>query len=287
MYLTLTIQLSIICIIQSAALPDTQACSGCCTSAAGIPGIPGTHGNPGIPGPLGLKGDVGMKGGDGRQGVPGKMGPIGLPGASIPGPVGIKGDVGVKGQDGRQGVPGKMGPIGLPGAGIPGPVGVRGEIGPTGLSGGTGEKGERGEKGEQATTNSQPKSAFSVAFATDPGRLAVAPMKYETIITNLGSHYNKETGKFVCQHPGTYVFQFTSQSSSGGNIATRIMKNGQLIVSSLESGSGYNSISNMIVVDLVVDDQVWTQPHSTSYNYYYSNSNSYCTFSGFLLYASS
>ncbi|XP_033103401.1 uncharacterized protein LOC117106160 [Anneissia japonica] len=202
-------------------------------------------------------------------GIPGIPGSHGAPGA--PGPIGLKGDIGGKGEkgnqglDGRDGLPGKIGPIGLPGA--------------------IGEKGERGEKGEQASTNSQPKSAFSVAFETDPGRHPIGPMKYSSIFTNVGNNYNKDTGKFVCQHSGTYVFQFTSGSSDNGNIVTSIMKNGQRVVSAFESGSGYKSLGNMVLLDLVANDEVWTEPLSASYNYYYSNTNIYCTFSGFLLYA--
>ncbi|XP_033103410.1 complement C1q and tumor necrosis factor-related protein 9-like [Anneissia japonica] len=184
------------------------------------------------------------------------------------GDVGAKGEKGNQGSDGRDGLPGKIGPIGLPGA--------------------TGEKGGKGEKGEQATTNSQPKSAFSVGYNVNPGRHPISPMKYSLIITNFGNHYNKETGKFVCQHPGIYVFQFTSGSSRGSNdnILTSIKKNGQRILSSRETGSGYKSASNMVVLDLVANDEVWTEPYSTNHNYYYSNNYIYCSFSGFLLYAS-
>ncbi|XP_033103416.1 complement C1q tumor necrosis factor-related protein 7-like [Anneissia japonica] len=204
-------------------------------------------------------------------GIPGIPGSHGNPGG--PGPIGMKGHVGEKGEkgnqgsDGRDGLPGKIGPIGLPGA--------------------TGEKGGKGEKGEQATTNSQPKSAFSVGYNVNPGRHPVSPMKYPLVITNFGNNYNKETGKFVCRHPGIYVFQFTSGSdSSNTNMITSIKKNGQHIVSAYEFGSGHKSASNMVVLDLVANDEVWTEPFGTSYNYYFSNSNIYCSFSGFLLYAS-
>ncbi|XP_033095820.1 complement C1q and tumor necrosis factor-related protein 9B-like isoform X1 [Anneissia japonica] len=268
MYLAIAIQLSIVCIIQSTTQTDTQDCSGCCSPAAGIPGIPGSHGTPGAPGPIGMKGDVGVKGDKGNQGIDGlqgKIGPIGLPGAT--GEKGETGEMGNQGSDGRDGLPGKIGPIGLPGA--------------------TGEKGGKGEKGEQATTISQPKSAFSVAYNVNPGRPPVSPMKYPLIITNFGNHYNKETGKFVCQHPGIYVFQFTSGSTGvSNNILTSIMKNGQRILSAHESGSGYKSASNMVVLDLVANDEVWTEPLSTNHNNYFSNSIIYCSFSGFLLYAS-
>ncbi|XP_033095830.1 complement C1q-like protein 3 [Anneissia japonica] len=113
-------------------------------------------------------------------------------------------------------------------------------------------------------------------------------MKYPLVITNFGNHYNKETGKFVCQHPGIYVFQFTSGSTNGDtSFSTSIKKNGKRTASALESGSGYKSISNMVVLDLVANDEVWTEPINTNYNYYYCDSNNLCSFSGFLLYASS
>ncbi|XP_033103409.1 collagen alpha-1(X) chain-like [Anneissia japonica] len=205
---------------------------------------------------------AGIPGIPGSHGNPGGLGPIGMKGD-----VGVKGEKGNQGSDGRDGLPGKIGPIGLPGA--------------------TGEKGGKGEKGEQvAPTNSQPKSAFSVGYNVNPGRHPVSPMKYPLIITNVGNHYNKETGKFVCQHPGIYVFQFTSGSTSSNNMVTSIMKNGQRILSAFVTGSGYKSASNMVVLDLVANDEVWTEPLNTSLNYYYSENHIFCSFSGFLLYAS-
>ncbi|XP_033105612.1 adiponectin-like [Anneissia japonica] len=239
MYFAFVIQLSILNIIQSAAVQvdgptDTRACSVCCTSPAGIPGIPGSHGRPGLPGPMGPKGNVGLKGQKGCQGLHGKPGYDG-----IRGPIGLRGFPGMK-----------------------------------------------GDKGEHAT--SQPKSAFSVAFDENPGRLlALCPMKYTKVITNVGGHYNKETGKFVCQYPGTYVFQFTSMSSSGGRISTKLAMNGKSVIATMEVNSRgiIGSASNMVVLDLVSGDEVWTWPNR-GYNYYHSNETKYCSFSGFLLYAS-
>ncbi|XP_071943994.1 complement C1q tumor necrosis factor-related protein 2-like [Antedon mediterranea] len=190
--------------------------------------------------------------------VPGIPGNHGNPGVS--GPQGMNGE---KGRNGLDGIPGKLGPQGL--IGLPGTNGVK------------------GEKGEQS---SQKKSAFSVFFTSNPGRHDTSPMKYDTIITDVGNHYNKETGKFVCTIPGVYVFQVTSMKSSGsGKLKTRIMKNGNVQMSAQMDADGYNSASTMVVLDLVSGDEVWTQPGSPSYNYYHSSSLRYCSFSGFLLYA--
>ncbi|XP_071943999.1 complement C1q tumor necrosis factor-related protein 2-like [Antedon mediterranea] len=247
MMLTIVIQISIIYVIKSAAQTNSEACNSCCT--AGVPGIPGNHGNPGAAGPQGMsgvKGEQGMKGNDGSKGEQG-----------------IKGD---NGRNGLDGIPGKLGPKG-----------------PQGIVGLPGTNGVKGEKGEQSI---QQKSSFSVVFTSSPGRHDTSPMKYDTIITDVGNHYNKETGKFVCAIPGIYVFQVTSMKSSGsGKILTRIMKNGNIQMSAWMSASGYNSVSTMVILDLVSGDQVWTQPAGSIYNYYYSNSHRYCSFSGFLLYA--
>ncbi|XP_071944211.1 complement C1q tumor necrosis factor-related protein 2-like [Antedon mediterranea] len=180
----------------------------------------------------------------------------------------MKGEQGMKGDNGSNGLdgtPGKLGPTG-----------------PQGIVGLPGTNGVKGEKGEQSI---QQKSSFSVVFTSSPGRHDTSPMKYDTIITDVGNHYNKETGKFVCTIPGIYVFQVTSTASRSGQIITRIMKNGNNQMSAQMSASGYNSVSTMVVLDLVSGDQVWTQPHSSNYNYYYSDGARFCSFSGFLLYA--
>ncbi|XP_071943968.1 complement C1q tumor necrosis factor-related protein 2-like [Antedon mediterranea] len=210
------------------------------------------------------------------SGIPGIPGQHGNPGASGPqGMNGVKGEQGMNGVKGDQGMKGEQGLIGE--------HGLKGEQGPQGLIGQPGANGVKGEKGEQAI---QQKSAFSVVFTSNPGRHAVSPMKYDTIITNVGNDYILDTGKFVCAIPGVYVFQVASLKSSGGGIiSTQIMKNGNHQVSAYTSATGYNSVSTMVVLDLVSGDQVWTQPRSTSHNYYYSDDNRYCSFSGFLLYA--
>ncbi|XP_071945194.1 complement C1q tumor necrosis factor-related protein 2-like [Antedon mediterranea] len=249
---TIGVQLVVIHIVKSATQTDIEACNSCCTP--GIPGIPGNHGNPGVSGPQGLNGVKGEQGTNGKHGLKGEQG--------IKGEHGMKGDDGSKGLDG---IPGKLGPMGTQGIiGLPGANGVK------------------GEKGEQA---SQKKSAFTAIFTTIPGRHAVSPMKYDSIITNVGNHYNKEKGKFVCTIPGVYVFQVTSRKDNIGKMSTLIKKNGNTEVSTRMDASGYNSASTMVVLDLISGDEVWTQPYSTDYNYYYSTSYGYCSFTGFLLYA--
>ncbi|XP_071945254.1 complement C1q tumor necrosis factor-related protein 2-like isoform X2 [Antedon mediterranea] len=224
-----------------------QTNSEACNSCctAGVPGIPGNHGNPGAIGPQGMNGIQGMKG---EQGLNGEQG--------------MKGD---NGSNGLDGIPGKLGPTG-----------------PQGLIGLPGANGVKGEKGEQA---SQQKSAFSVVFTSNPGRHDTSPMKYNTIISNVGNPYNKETGKFVCTIPGVYVFQVTSMKSTGGKILTAIKKNGNIQMTTRMDAAGYNSASTMVVLDLVSGDEVWTEPYNSGTNYYQSDSNRYCSFSGFLLYA--
>ncbi|XP_071943858.1 uncharacterized protein [Antedon mediterranea] len=244
-FITHVIQFAAILIISSVATCTDSEACNNCCTA-GVPGIHGQPGNPGIPGSQGLRGIRGEQG--------------------MKGETGLKGEQGIKGDNGIDGIPGNTGLIG-----------ARGPMGPPGATG------IRGEKGEQA---SQKKSAFTAVFRSNPGRYDTSPMKYDTIITNVGNHYNLETGKFVCVIPGVYVFQVTSMKDIGsGKIVTRIKKNGTNQVAMEMDASGFNSASTMVVLDLISGDEVWTEPHSTTYNYYHSNTNGYCSFSGFLLYA--
>ncbi|XP_071943969.1 uncharacterized protein [Antedon mediterranea] len=296
MFFTIAVQLVVIHIVKSAAQTDTEACNSCCTP--GIPGIPGNHGNTGVSGPQGMngvKGEQGMKGNDGSKGeqgikgeqgmkgddgskgldgIPGKLGPMGSQGIiGLPGRNGVKGEKGMKG---TQGIKGDNGRNGLDG--------IRGPKGNQGLTGLPGANGIKGEKGKQA---SQKKSAFTAIFTSSPGRHAVSPMKYNSIITNVGNHYNKNTGKFVCAIPGVYVFQVTSRKSNGNSqsVSTKIMKNGSFQITTISESDYNDSASTMVVLDLISGDEVWTQPYSTTSNYYYSSSYGHCSFSGFLLYA--
>ncbi|XP_071943983.1 uncharacterized protein [Antedon mediterranea] len=273
-YFNIFIQLVVIHVIHSVQT-DTEACNSCCTP--GVPGIPGNHGNPGVSGPQGmngvkgLKGEQGIKGDDGRNsldGIPGKLGPKGPQGIiGLPGTNGVKGEQGMKGNNGSNGLDG-----------------LKGQKGTHGLPGRAGENGVKGDKGEQA---SQKKSAFTAIFTSNPVRHTASPMKYNTIITDVGNHYNKETGKFVCKFPGVYVFQVTSRkdNDSGAKVRTRIMKNGAALIATITEADGYNSASTMVVLDLVSGDEVWTQPYNTDSNYYWSSNWGHCSFSGFLLYA--
>ncbi|XP_071956745.1 otolin-1-A-like [Antedon mediterranea] len=208
----------------------------------------------------------------------------------------LKGDAGIdgpKGEKGDTGHHGKYGPVGLTGnKGLPGNKGHHGEKGAMGLTGDKGLKGDlgrKGDKGEHAAPIIQKKSAFSVVYKTTPGKLSASdPMKYNHVITNIGNHYDKKTGKFVCQYPGTYIFHYTSQKKavkSGNYMGTIIKKNGDTMVSSYGNGIYSSSASNLVVLSLGTGDEVWTQPLSSAYNEYYSSSNHYCTFSGYLLYS--
>ncbi|XP_071946107.1 complement C1q-like protein 2 [Antedon mediterranea] len=234
---------------------DLEVCNSCCTD--GVPGIPGNNGIPGVSGRQGQNGEPGMKGEQGEKGEEGMKGDSGRNGSN-----GVPGEIGLQGP---QGPAGESGPNGLPGE--------------SGLRGRTGSSGQKGQKGDRAI---QRKSAFSAVFKTSPGR-PTGILKYDTVVTNVGNHYNKNTGKFVCVIPGVYVFSVTSLSNNGNGFITYLLKNGKTQVTA-SMKSGVNTASTMVILDLVQGDQIWTEPN-INYNYYISNINGHCSFSGFLLYA--
>ena len=48
------------------------------------------------------------------------------------------------------------------------------------------------------------KSAFTVKDAETFG--PYRDIRFTSVITNIGDHYDNTTGKFVCEYPGTYLF---------------------------------------------------------------------------------
>ncbi|KAI8503324.1 positive regulation of adiponectin secretion [Branchiostoma belcheri] len=189
-------------------------------------------------------------------------------------PAGAKGLKGDLGDAGPRGAPGKLGP-----AGPKGERGHRGEPGPVG---------ERGPSG--VSPPAPPVVAFSVARTTGVRKTSSDTLvTYDTVITNVGGGFNKDTGKFVAGIGGVYFFTFTGKTeywATDASYDAHLMKNGQIMVSLHENNGALrqtNSGSNSAVLQLSPGDQVWVGgsfPGTGGLP-----GNRFLTFSGFLIHA--
>ncbi|XP_022088320.1 collagen alpha-1(X) chain-like [Acanthaster planci] len=249
------------------AQEELKGASSCCSACSqGTPGVPGIPGNPGGQGPTGPRGDTG----------------IGLPGPK--GETGEQGRKGDQGEPGINGLPGKLGPAGRKGNIGEGQKGDQGE---PGIQGPPGEKGQKGHPGDATLATPTPSSAvafsaYRTSSATgDVGDIII----FDNIETNLGGGYGSQSGVFTCSLPGVYFFTASFLSI---NSATRpflqLVKNGHLIFSIFDNHTNYHhQSSNSVIIVLVPGDKVWLRFGSNSRGFY-SSSNKYAFFSGFLIY---
>ena len=132
------------------------------------------------------------------------------------------------------------------------------------------------------------KSAFTVSDPTRGG----STIRFNNVITNVGSHYNTNSGQFMCHYPGTYVFSlhiFIDMDAHSYIIAyCYIRKNGfnQIRTRAKSEGStvhSYYESSTSVVLHLKLNDKV---DIGGCYGSQYISSDSLTTsFSGFLVQA--
>ncbi|KAG9330457.1 hypothetical protein JZ751_024431 [Albula glossodonta] len=240
-----------------------------------VPGAPGLPGKPGPGGPTGPHGDIGLPGRDGRDGRKGE-----------------KGEKGVAGVKGRVGPTGKMGQRGERGpAGKRGPGGQQGDGGPLGSGGPQGKKGEKGQRGPRGTPgicrcgSLVPKVAFSVGITTSyPAERA--PIKFNKVLFNEGSHYNPQTGKFICAYPGVYFFSYDI-TLANKHLAIGLVQNGQYRIKTFDANTGNHDVaSGSTIMYLNPEDEVWLEIFYTDQNGLFADPGwADSLFSGFLLYA--
>ncbi|XP_070541794.1 complement C1q subcomponent subunit C-like [Ptychodera flava] len=256
-------------------------------------------GDMGMIGPPGLQGVQGAFGMPGENGTPGVPGTPGLPGSlGVQGSKGEKGDGGVQGSPGAQGSPGPQGPPGAPG--LPGPMGPPGNLGPPGQSGLNGQKGEPGLTGMGTVSAAswsapavkvptsvlnQPKSAFTAVRTSDLTGHADRgkDVTFDTMITNVGGHFDGTTGRFTCAINGTYYFIFHIAHNRDTQVLLVKNNERQVSVHGDAGNTTRESYSNSAVLQLIVGDQVWLKlgsRHSLT-----SNTEKLTSFSGFLLFA--
>uniref|UniRef100_UPI00358F77FD complement C1q-like protein 3 n=1 Tax=Myxine glutinosa TaxID=7769 RepID=UPI00358F77FD len=192
------------------------------------------------------------------------------------------------GQVSRLGRLGPRGPVGEPGPpGPQGPAGEKGEPGfpgPPGHSGGLVTDVSTSAVGV-STYKVPPKVAFYAGLHNPHEGNEV--LKFDDVVTNLGNHYNPNSGKFSSPISGIYFFTYhvLMRGGDGTSMWADLWKNGQVRASAIaqDADQNYDYASNSVVLHLDAGDEVYVKLDGGKVHG--GRTNKYSTFSGFMVYA--
>ncbi|CAL8307551.1 unnamed protein product [Merluccius merluccius] len=178
---------------------------------------------------------------------------------------------------------------GKPGrAGKPGPRGPPGEPGPPGPRGPPGYPAAGEDHAAGGSNNATSPAGFRVAFyvGLKTPHEGYEVLRFDDIITNLGSQYDAATGKFTCRASGVYFFTYhvLMRGGDGTSMWADLCKNGQVRASAIaqDADQNYDYASNSAVLHLDSGDEVYVKLDGGKAHG--GNNNKYSTFSGFILY---
>ncbi|CAH1244686.1 C1QTNF4 [Branchiostoma lanceolatum] len=112
---------------------------------------------------------------------------------------------------------------------------------------------------------------------------------FDHVLTDVGGSFPDVTNLsvFNCQHPGVYLFSFSSLAKLELSATVKLMKNGELQLAMWAPGIPGNSGSgsNTAVLELEQGDRVWLVIGTPNRRAIHSNTNRYVSFTGVLLYS--
>ncbi|XP_026800173.2 complement C1q-like protein 3 [Pangasianodon hypophthalmus] len=156
----------------------------------------------------------------------------------------------------------------------------RGPMGPPGPPGKAGPPGPPGPKG-QASLIKGP-VAFYAALKEDFGKEDI--LKFSTVITNLGGHYDASTGTFTCNFAGVYYFSYHIVKNGLSLRADLVLNDHKTVASAVAVDALHtDTASNSAVLQLSVGDRVYVRLNKSD-STLKDTQNLFSTFSGHLLY---
>uniref|UniRef100_A0A671Q9F4 Si:ch211-219a15.3 n=1 Tax=Sinocyclocheilus anshuiensis TaxID=1608454 RepID=A0A671Q9F4_9TELE len=141
-------------------------------------------------------------------------------------------------------------------------------------------------------TIEEPRSAFSVArtrsaLGESRGRRERDALTFDVEYVNIGGHFNKTSGHFICHFPGAYYFAFTVGKHPRRAVSVKLMTGrGEVraVVFDEDMSWRREMQSQSLLLSLKRGDSVWLYSQQDDGYAVYSNQGRYTTFSGFLVY---
>ncbi|XP_078320162.1 uncharacterized protein LOC111100440 [Crassostrea virginica] len=124
-----------------------------------------------------------------------------------------------------------------------------------------------GDRIQSTITPSRGGAAFSAyvsTFETDLSKDHI--IKFDSIVSNVGSHYNQHSGVFTAPEQGVYVFSWNLYCTVGGYIHSQLVVNSNVVGAMYTSAQGAGSIRSttcIIVVQVNAGDVVYVRTHPT------------------------
>lgn len=89
---------------------------------------------------------------------------------------------------------------------------------------------------------------------------------FDTIVTNIGNHYNKHTAAFTAPQHGVYVFTWNLYCNTGGYVYSQLVVNSNVVgamFTDAEGASNIRSHTGIVVVEVNQGDVVFVRTHPT------------------------